>query len=47
VNANYGPFIDKLVAKLRPKGKLVTAALAQWFANSITPRRSASSTSST
>jgi chitinase len=35
VNANYSPFIDKLVAKLRPKGKLVTAALAQWFGNSI------------
>ena len=35
VNANYGPFIDKLVAKLHPKGKLVTSALAQWFANSI------------
>jgi GH18 family chitinase len=35
VNSNYGPFIDKLVAKLRPKGKLVTAALAQWFGNSI------------
>lgn len=35
VNANYGPFIDKLVAKLRPGGKLVTAALAQWFGNSV------------
>jgi GH18 family chitinase len=35
VNSNYGPFIDKLVAKIRPKGKVVTAALAQWFGNSI------------
>jgi GH18 family chitinase len=36
INSNYGPFIDKLVAKLRPKGKLVTAAVAQWFGNGIT-----------
>ncbi len=35
INANYGPFVDKLVAALRPKGKLVTAALAQWFAANI------------
>jgi len=37
VNANYTAFIDKLVTKLRPQGKLVTAALAKWFGNSITP----------
>jgi len=36
VNANYAAFIDKLVAKLRPQGKLVTAALAMWFGNNIT-----------
>jgi GH18 family chitinase len=35
VNVNYGPFIDKLVAKLRPKGKLVTAAVGQWYGNNI------------
>ncbi len=35
VNGNYGPFIDKVVAKLRPKGKLVTAAVAQWYGNNI------------
>jgi len=35
VNANYGPFITKLVASLRPKGKLVTAALGQWFGNNV------------
>jgi chitinase len=35
VNATYGPFIDKLVQNLRPKGKQVTAALAQWFANNV------------
>ncbi len=37
VNANYPAFIDKLVAAVRPKGKLVTAAFAQWFANNIGP----------
>jgi chitinase len=35
VNANYPPFVDKLVAKLRPKGKLVSSALAQWFASNL------------
>jgi GH18 family chitinase len=35
VNADYGPFIDKLVAKLRPSGKLVTAALGQWFGDRV------------
>ena len=35
VNVNYGPFVDKLVQKLRPKGKQVTAALAQWFGNRV------------
>jgi GH18 family chitinase len=35
VNNNYGPFVDKLVAKVRPKSKIVTAALAQWFGNNI------------
>jgi GH18 family chitinase len=37
VNGNYAGFIDKLVAKVRPKGKLVTSALAQWFGNNIAP----------
>ncbi len=35
VNSSYGPFIDKLVAKLRPKGQLVTSALGQWFGDRI------------
>lgn len=36
VNADYAGFIDKLVRAVRPKGKLVTSALAQWFGNNIT-----------
>jgi spore germination protein YaaH len=35
VDANYGPFIDKLVAKLRPMGKLVTAAMGQWYGDRV------------
>jgi GH18 family chitinase len=35
VDGNYGPFIDKLVAKLRPRGKLVTAAVGQWYGDLI------------
>jgi len=35
VDANYGPFIDKLVAKLHPSGKLVTSAMGQWYGNRV------------
>jgi GH18 family chitinase len=35
VNADYGPFVDKLVAKIRPSGKLVTAAVGQWYGDRI------------
>jgi GH18 family chitinase len=35
VDGNYGPFVDKLVAKLRPNGKLVTAALGQWYGDRV------------
>jgi GH18 family chitinase len=35
VNADYGPFVDKLVAKLRPSGKLITAAVGQWYGDRI------------
>jgi chitinase len=35
VNGDYGPFVDKLVAKLRPSGKLVTAALGQWYGDRV------------
>jgi chitinase len=34
-NGDYGPFVQKLKAKLHPKGKLVTAALAPWFLDPI------------
>jgi GH18 family chitinase len=33
--ADYAPFVQKLSAKLKPKGKLVTAALAPWFLDPI------------
>lgn len=31
LGANYSTFIDKIVGRLRPKGKLVTAAVAQYL----------------
>ena len=35
VDGNYGAFVDKLAAKLRPSGKLVTAAVGQWYGDRI------------
>jgi len=35
VGDNYGNFIKTLSSVLKPKGKLVTAALATWFADQI------------
>ncbi len=35
VDANYGPFIDAMSAKLKPKGKLLTAAYGTWFGDRI------------
>jgi GH18 family chitinase len=35
VNSNYGALVTDLVNKFHPGGKLVTAAVAQWFAASI------------
>jgi hypothetical protein len=35
VDANYGPFIDLMSAKLKPKGKLLTAAYGTWFGDRI------------
>jgi hypothetical protein len=35
VNADYGPFISKLTAKLHPSGKLVTSALGDWFGDRV------------
>jgi hypothetical protein len=35
VDANYGPFIDVMSAKLKPKGKLLTAAYGTWFGDRI------------
>jgi len=35
VDANYGPFIDKLAAKLHPSGQLVTSALGDWFGDRV------------
>jgi chitinase len=32
---NYSTFVDQVVAKLRPKGKLVTAAVAQYLQDSM------------
>jgi chitinase len=34
-NGDYAPFVEKLRAKLHPKGKLVTSALAPWFLDPI------------
>ncbi|MDB5103135.1 MAG: Chitinase [Fibrobacteres bacterium] len=36
VNADYGIFVSDLINNLRPKGKLVTAAVAPWFSDRIT-----------
>lgn len=35
IGNNYGGFIQTLSSVLKPKGKLVTAAVATWFANQI------------
>src|SRR5438552_787447 len=35
VDSNYGPFIDAMSAKLKPKGKLLTAAYGTWFGDRI------------
>jgi hypothetical protein len=35
VNSNYGAFVSDLINKLRPNGKLVTAAVAPWFSDNI------------
>jgi chitinase len=35
VNADYGPFIGKLAAKLHPSGKLLTSALGDWFGDRV------------
>lgn len=35
VDATYGPLVVKLAQKLRPEGKLLTAAVAQWFQDGI------------
>jgi GH18 family chitinase len=35
VDANYAPFIDAMSAKLKPKGKLLTAAYGTWFGDRI------------
>jgi GH18 family chitinase len=36
VDSTYGPFVQKLAAKLPPEGRIVTAAVAQWFQTGIT-----------
>lgn len=35
VDATYGPFVQALAGRLRPEGKLVTAAIGAWFQESI------------
>jgi chitinase len=35
INGNYGAFITQLVDSLRPKGKLVTAALGDWGGDAV------------
>jgi hypothetical protein len=35
VDGNYAPFISDLINAIRPKGKLVTAALSPWFSDRI------------
>jgi hypothetical protein len=35
VDSNYGPFIDAMSAKLKPEGKLLTAAYGTWFGDRI------------
>lgn len=35
VTSNYGAFVSDLIAKIRPSGKLVTAAVAPWFSDQI------------
>jgi GH18 family chitinase len=35
VDENYDAFVQKVTARLQPKGKLVTAALAQWFTGRV------------
>jgi chitinase len=35
INNNYAPFVSELSAALKPKKKLMTAALASWNANTI------------
>jgi GH18 family chitinase len=35
VDSNYGPFIDAMSARLKPKGKLLTAAYGTWFGDRI------------
>jgi len=38
VDGTYEPFVVKLAGKLRPEGKLVTAAVGQWYAGQISAR---------
>ncbi len=35
VDATYGPLVVKLAERLRPEGKIITAAVAQWFQDGI------------
>lgn len=38
VDSTYEPFVTKLAAVVRPKGKVVTSAVGAWFANAISDR---------
>ena len=38
VNQNYDPFIEKVDMRLRPRGKLLTAALGPWHARNVLDR---------
>jgi chitinase len=35
VDQTYAPFVTKLAARIRPEGKLITAAVAQWFQDAV------------
>jgi chitinase len=37
VNESYGAFVDALSAELKPRGKLLTAAVANWYEERIAP----------
>lgn len=35
VDQTYAPFVQKLAARIRPEGKLISAAVAQWFQDGV------------